>query len=274
MNRYPAFGTVALLLLSLPSATEAHSGTDALTVSIAATGCLGLALIGLAIAAGYGIKRRRERDQLRGELVREQQRHLEEQQRLMNELEQANQQIREATQHTSAFLARITHDLRTPMNAIIGYTRILQRKAQDALDARQQRNLENIQSSADNLLNLINDILDQFKVEAGRIDIKPEQTDLEQPPIDAGEKKDLSLPKETLAAPVSSESAPLIAPDREELEALLDSARRGHVSDIEARADKLEQMDASLLPFAGQLRQLVQDFKMRELQHFISRFID
>ncbi len=83
-------------------------------------------------------------------------------------LEEANRQIRVATQHKSAFLARMSHDLRTPMNAIIGYTRILQRRTRDLLDERQQRNLKNIQLSADNLLVLINDILDLSRIEAGR----------------------------------------------------------------------------------------------------------
>jgi len=113
-------------------------------------------------------------------LVREQQQRIEVQQQLMQELEQANEQIQEATQHKSAFLARMSHDLRTPMNAIIGYTRILRRRAKEALNDRQYHNLENIQTSADHLLSLINDVLDLSRVEAGRIDIQPEHVDLKQ----------------------------------------------------------------------------------------------
>ena len=96
------------------------------------------------------------------------------------ELEEANRQIQEANRLKSDFLARMSHDLRTPMNAIIGYTRILLRRTRDALDERQYRNLENVQTSADNLLTLINDILDLSKIESGRLDIHPENVDLQQ----------------------------------------------------------------------------------------------
>ena len=95
-------------------------------------------------------------------------------------LEEQNVLIQEATRRKSAFLASMSHDLRTPMNAIIGYTRILVRRNKDVLEARQYRNLENIQISANNLLNLINEILDLSKIESGRIDINPTQVDLKQ----------------------------------------------------------------------------------------------
>ena len=104
-----------------------------------------------------------------------------------SELEQANEQIQqvnvqlqEASSHKSDFLARMSHDLRTPMNAIIGYTRILLRRSKDILDDRQYQNLENIQTSAGNLLALINDILDLSKIEAGRMDVNLKQVDVKQ----------------------------------------------------------------------------------------------
>ena len=96
------------------------------------------------------------------------------------ELGEANVQIQEANRLKSDFLARMSHDLRTPMNAIIGYTRILLRRSKETLEPRMYRNLENVQISANNLLTLINDILDLSKIESGRIDIRAETVDLQE----------------------------------------------------------------------------------------------
>jgi len=56
----------------------------------------------------------------------------------------ANRQIEETTRNKSEFLRRMSHDLRSPMNAIIGYSRVVLRRSRDVLDERQVRNLENI----------------------------------------------------------------------------------------------------------------------------------
>ena len=92
----------------------------------------------------------------------------------------ANQKIQEVSRYKSEFLARMSHDLRTPMNAIIGYTRILLRRTREVLEERHYRNLENIEISANHLLNLINDILDLSKIEAGRMEIQFQDVDLQQ----------------------------------------------------------------------------------------------
>ena len=95
-------------------------------------------------------------------------------------LEEQNREIQQNTRNKSEFLSRMSHDLRTPMNAIIGYTRILTCRLRGVIEERQFRNLENIQTSADNLLRLINEILDLSRIEAGRIDLNPEPVDLGQ----------------------------------------------------------------------------------------------
>ena len=96
------------------------------------------------------------------------------------QIQEQNAQIQEANRLKSDFLARMSHDLRTPMNAIIGYVRILLRKTRGQLDERQYRNLENVNTSAQNLLALISDILDISRIEAGRQDVRPEEVDVGQ----------------------------------------------------------------------------------------------
>ena len=96
------------------------------------------------------------------------------------QIQEQNVEIQEANRLKSDFLARMSHDLRTPMNAIIGYVRILLRKTRGQLDERQYRNLENVNTSAQNLLALISDILDISRIEAGRQDVRPEEVDVGQ----------------------------------------------------------------------------------------------
>lgn len=73
------------------------------------------------------------------------------------------------------FLADMSHEIRSPMNAIIGFTRSLKR---DIQDSKQADKLEKINRSANHLLGLINDVLDMSKVEAGKLTINPDSFSL------------------------------------------------------------------------------------------------
>ena len=91
------------------------------------------------------------------------------------DLESARDEAQQANRAKSAFLANMSHELRTPLNAIIGYTEILQEDADDAGQTQTSADLHKIHTAAKHLLSLINDILDLSKIEAGRMQIEPEE---------------------------------------------------------------------------------------------------
>lgn len=103
---------------------------------------------------------------------------VEEQRRqvLYNEINRKNQELENVAQKAesaahakSEFLSRMSHDIRTPMNAIIGLTHLAQ-KEEDLQVVREY--LHNIDTSSDFLLGLINDILDMSKIENGELTLK------------------------------------------------------------------------------------------------------
>jgi signal transduction histidine kinase len=107
-------------------------------------------------------------------LSRENKRLVDDLQRSNKLLFEANSQLRAATEAKSAFLAHMSHELRTPLNAIIGFSDLLIGGIGGKINNKQRQCLEDILSSGKHLLSLINDILDLSKVEAGKIDIRPE----------------------------------------------------------------------------------------------------
>ncbi len=93
-------------------------------------------------------------------------------------LENALLQAERANEAKSIFLANMSHDIRTPMNAIIGFTELAFRHLEDR--ARVRDCLEKIKASSDVLLELIDDILDMSRIESGRLDIENAECSLEQ----------------------------------------------------------------------------------------------
>ena len=78
-------------------------------------------------------------------------------------------ELQKATDAKSDFLARMSHEVRTPLNAIIGLTKLSQRAAESK---DQQTNLLQIEGASKTLLSVVNDILDFSKIEAGKMDIE------------------------------------------------------------------------------------------------------
>jgi signal transduction histidine kinase len=98
--------------------------------------------------------------------------------RLFRQIEAKGRQLAAASQHKSEFLANMSHELRTPLNAIIGFSEALVDRMFGELNEKQEEYLKDIYSSGTHLLSLINDILDLSKIEAGRMELEPEDFDL------------------------------------------------------------------------------------------------
>ena len=94
------------------------------------------------------------------------------------ELELQNRRIQEANRLKSEFLANMSHELRTPLNAIIGFAELLHDGAVDPASPQHQEFLGDILTSGRHLLQLINDVLDLAKVEAGKLDFRPEHVEV------------------------------------------------------------------------------------------------
>ncbi|TKG92317.1 hybrid sensor histidine kinase/response regulator [Puteibacter caeruleilacunae] len=94
---------------------------------------------------------------------------------LLKDLEQSNTELRiakekaeAATRSKSLFLASMTHEIRSPMNGIMGISRLLMKSK---LNDEQRDLLEVINTSGENLLQIVNDILDFSKIEAGKVEL-------------------------------------------------------------------------------------------------------
>ncbi len=104
--------------------------------------------------------------------------YLKDMRKQMEELDQVRQEAVDANKAKSEFLSNMSHDIRTPMNAIVGMTAIASANLDDS---RQVQNcLKKINMSSKHLLGLINDVLDMSKIESGKMTLTMDQISLRE----------------------------------------------------------------------------------------------
>jgi len=100
--------------------------------------------------------------------------------RLYEELSETNAELMQASRLKSQFLASMSHELRTPLNSIIGFSKVLLNRFDGELTERQETYIRSVHNSGAHLLQLINGILDFSRIEAGKLEMIPEEVDLHE----------------------------------------------------------------------------------------------
>jgi PAS domain S-box-containing protein len=88
-----------------------------------------------------------------------------------DEIKTARLEAERANRAKSEFLSRMSHDLRTPLNAVLGFAQLLDN---DSLSGEQRECVNQILHGGQHLLDLINEVLDIARIEAGRLSLSPE----------------------------------------------------------------------------------------------------
>jgi len=100
------------------------------------------------------------------------------------ELEVRLRKAESLTRSKDEFLANMSHEIRTPMNGVLGMAELL---AGTELDKRQRRFVDSMRSAAETMMQIINDILDDSKIEAGKMDLMREPFDVRELAEQAGQ---------------------------------------------------------------------------------------
>ena len=98
------------------------------------------------------------------------------QRRRQEELEMSQAEAEARDRAKSSFLSSISHDIRTPMNAIIGYIELARRAGGDIGKVREY--VGKLEASSHHLLALINDVLEMSRIESGRVELEPVPMDI------------------------------------------------------------------------------------------------
>lgn len=92
---------------------------------------------------------------------------------LYAELDEKADHLRRADEMKTRFLSNMSHEFRTPLNSILGLSRLLLDRTDGTLTAEQEKQVGFIRKAAEDLSELVNDLLDLAKVEAGKIVVRP-----------------------------------------------------------------------------------------------------
>ncbi|MDZ7370506.1 MAG: ATP-binding protein [candidate division KSB1 bacterium] len=96
------------------------------------------------------------------------------------ELEEKMQQLRDVNQLKTKFLSHVSHEFRTPINAVLALSQLLLDRTDGDLTPEQEKQVRYIHRAAEELTELVNDLLDLARIESGRIELRPRECTVEE----------------------------------------------------------------------------------------------
>ena len=160
-----------ILLFLIPSDYVAVNTVQMMNTTIRVIMIFAVSLLVFCVMLVYWILRRRQKQEITVE--REMNQRLE----LMNQkLETAVEKAESASKAKTDFLANMSHDIRTPMNAIVGITNLMEHE--EGSSDKMHGYIEKVQLSSRHLLGLINDILDMSRIESKEVQLNVEKFNL------------------------------------------------------------------------------------------------
>lgn len=140
--------------------------------------------------------------------------------KIMMELTAAKEQAFAANRAKSEFLANMSHEVRTPMNGVLG---MLQLMTMTSLDDEQLEYVETAMASGESLLTIINDILDYSKIEAGKLQMTPEEFQIREivKPLLTSFKTAINQQKVQLSCTIAQEVPAVLVADHVRIRQIL-----------------------------------------------------
>ena len=134
---------------------------DNLLVFLATVGFLALSIIGIILV----LLRKARKAEAVAKLA------AKDTKKLNNKLEIALKKAEDASLAKTRFLNNMSHDIRTPMNAILGYAQLMEEELKEKDLPETSDHLEKLQQSGNLLLSIINNVLDMARIESGKMEI-------------------------------------------------------------------------------------------------------
>lgn len=155
------------LIFLVPSRYVATNTVDLVNMTIRLVLIFAVTLVIVSVSAIFILLKKQQKTAM--DLERQNNANLE---RINGELANAVEVAEKATKAKSDFLSNMSHDIRTPMNAIVGITSLMAREK--GLNDRMNTYISKIQMSSQHLLSLINDVLDMSKIESSEVTLNSE----------------------------------------------------------------------------------------------------